>query len=69
MTSHADLRLPWFLDLDQPPTPEMLPLQVLLLTQEVGLIRQRMAAMANCLDALANLLRLPSGDPLEFPSE
>ena len=62
--------LPSFLQADQVMTdPDALALQVLLLTQELALVRHRMAAMAAAMDALAAILRLPSSDPLEFPSE
>lgn len=57
-------RLPAYLQAENPPeTLPELAMQVLLLTHEAAMVRQRLTLMANALSALAAVLRLPSGDP------
>jgi hypothetical protein len=57
---------PAFLSADQETELEYLPLQVLLLTQEVALHRARLNAMAEGLKSLASMLALPTGNPVDF---
>ena len=66
MTTLPDVPFPSFLDADQETAPEHIPLQVLLLTQEVALQRRRIAALAEGLRALAEAVAMPSGDPIDF---
>ena len=54
--------LPAFLRPDQPPDPEMVPLQVFLLTLELAEMRQRLTTLARAFGSLATLLELPASE-------
>jgi hypothetical protein len=54
--------LPAFLQLDQPPDPEMVPLQVFLLTLELAEMRQRLTTLGRAFGSLGTLLEPPGND-------
>jgi hypothetical protein len=59
MSSPTVTPLPAFLQLDQPPDPAMVPLQVYLLTLELAATRQRLATLGRAFGALGLLLEPP----------
>lgn len=54
--------LPAFLQMDQAPDPDMVPLQVFLLTLELANQRQRFTTLARAFRSLALLLEPPDGE-------
>lgn len=61
-----NLYLPDFLTDPNPPAPEMVPMQVLLLTQEVAALRDQLRRLADGFEMLARMTAPASHDPADF---
>lgn len=61
MPTH-EATLPGFLRPDQPPDPDMVPLQVYLLTLELAEMRQRLTTLGRAFGSLGTLLVPPASE-------